>query len=119
MRSAARQLLRRPGFTLVAVAVLGLGIGVSTAMFSVLEAEFFRPLPYAHPNQLVTVAEPRGALAPQVAFTQPDMVTLQTPTDTSSVEQETASANLFATLGVEPSLWAARSMRRTRAPIAT
>src|SRR6185312_3875238 len=123
MRSAARQLLRRPGFTLLAVAVLGLGIGVSTAMFSVLEVEFFRPLPYAHPEQLVTVAEPRGAAevfwgvshrdaldwraahsVTQVAFTQPGMVTLQTPTDTSSVEQESSSANLFATLGVPPRL---------------
>jgi putative ABC transport system permease protein len=56
-RFAARTLLRRPGFTLAAVAVLGLGIGATSAIFSAVNAYFFRPLPFAEPDRLVTVFE--------------------------------------------------------------
>jgi predicted permease len=56
-RFAARTLLRGPGFTFAAVAVLGLGIGATSAIFSAVNAYFFRPLPFAEPDRLVTVFE--------------------------------------------------------------
>jgi putative ABC transport system permease protein len=50
-----RQLRRNPGFTLVAVLTLALGIGVTTAMFSVVDRILFYPLPYPHADRLVSV----------------------------------------------------------------
>src|SRR6266446_801105 len=55
VRYGARILLRNPGFTLVAVLTLGLGIGANTAIFSVIYGVLMRPLPYKAGNQLVIV----------------------------------------------------------------
>ena len=46
LRLALRQLTRAPGFTLLAIVTLGLGIGANTAMFSVLNGIIFKPLPF-------------------------------------------------------------------------
>src|SRR5262245_13940859 len=50
-----RQLRRYPSFSIVAILTLALGAGVSTALFSVIDAALLRPVPYAHPEQLVTI----------------------------------------------------------------
>lgn len=57
LRLACRQLAKSPGFTLAAVLVLALGVGVNTAVFSVVEATLLRPLPFSEPDRLVRLTE--------------------------------------------------------------
>ena len=54
-RQAARALRRAPGFSVVAILTLALGLGAATAIFAVLDAVVLRPLPYAQPDRLVWI----------------------------------------------------------------
>ena len=57
LRSALRSFLKSPGFFAVSVATLGLGIGATTAMFTILSAVLLRPLPYPAAERLVFVRD--------------------------------------------------------------
>jgi hypothetical protein len=55
LRASVRMLRAAPAFVLIVVLTLGLGIGATTAVFSVIEGQLLRPLPYADSARLVTI----------------------------------------------------------------
>ena len=66
VRHAARNLARTPGFAIVTILTLALGIGANTAIFSVVNAVILRPLGYPHPEQLIYIS----SQFPQLGFDQ-------------------------------------------------
>src|SRR3984957_13719901 len=59
-RLAFRQLAKTPGFTLTVVLTLALGIGATTAIFSLVEGILLRPLPFSNPDRLVLLGDHIG-----------------------------------------------------------
>ncbi len=59
LRYGLRQLRKAPGFTVTAIVTLALGIGISAAMFTVLDGVLLRPLPVPHPTRLVALGNPQ------------------------------------------------------------
>jgi putative ABC transport system permease protein len=123
LRYALRQMRKSPGFTVVAVVTLALGIGANTAIFSVVNAVLLRPLPYPNPDQLVMLWEQnphRGwfenaisgdnfldwqkqnqVFAGMVAF-ESNSFTIIGNQQAEEIAGERVSANLFSVLGVQP-----------------
>src|ERR1700674_3747993 len=55
LRYAVRMLLRSPGFSFIAIATMALGVGATTAIYSVIDATLLHPLPYRNPAELVRI----------------------------------------------------------------
>jgi putative ABC transport system permease protein len=126
-RYAARSLLRTPGFTIIAVAVLALGIGATSAVFSLVSAVWLKPLPFADEERVVSIwvdssaggGPAHGELTPayyadwrdraqsfeQMAPVVPGTVNLTgdggEPERLSAVR---STPNLFATIGLAPTV---------------
>src|ERR1700737_3507703 len=60
LRFAFRQLIKNPGFSIVAICTLALGIGANTAIFSVINAVLLRPLPYPNADRIMVLNESSG-----------------------------------------------------------
>ena len=123
-RFSVRMLAKHAGFTAVAVLSLGIGIGATTTVFSVVNAVLLRPLPVKDPEGLVAVNKPAGGGSPIHTIPYPDLLEYRTRTTafsdivawteaTVSVdldgepEQSYAmlvSGNYFTVLGARPAL---------------
>ena len=124
LRFGIRMLLKRPGFTAIAVITLALGIGASTAIFSAVNPILFESLPYPDPSQVVTITDDLGASDSSVGMTfgtyrelvqrsrsfsaiavvrswQPAMTGSGEP---ERLEGQRVSASYFQVLGVSPAL---------------
>jgi putative ABC transport system permease protein len=125
LRFGARMLAKQPGFTLIATLTLALGIGVNTAIFSVVDAVLLRPLPFREAERLMmlgTVDSRKGDGLSSVSY--PNFVDLRAQSgsferlavfrdrsftltgsgEPARLKGVVASADLFALLGVSPSL---------------
>ena len=124
LRFAVRSLRRTPGFTIISVITLGLGIGANTSAFSVLNEVVLRPLPYADTEHLdriyrVTSQNSRGTISAadyldlksdmgrygDIATYGPTDMTLSEPGQPAEIaEGARVSTSLFSVLGVAPEL---------------
>ncbi len=123
LRYGIRGLLKRPGFTVVAVITLALGIGANTAIFSVVNGVILRPLPYKEPDRLVSLWEKvpvygQWRVAPanfldwkkqntvfeDVAAFGASTLTLTGEGEPEQLLGTRASEGYFAVVGVEPML---------------
>ena len=129
LRYGARILLKKPGFTFIAVITLALGIGANTAIFSVVNGVLLKPLPYPHPDRLVRVFEsgstqPKFPVTPgsfldyreqnstldNLAIYTRDDLELSAGGQPEHLPAMRISADFFATLGFQPLL--GREFRR-------
>ncbi len=95
IRYAIRRLVRSPGFTLVAVASLALGIGANTAIFSIVNTLLIRNMPAQQPKQLVDVFTSERGGYPYSTFSYPDFRDLRTSTSSVFRDVGAREAQIF------------------------
>jgi macrolide transport system ATP-binding/permease protein len=101
IRYAIRGLRRSPGFTLVAVATLALGIGVNATIFSMVSTVLFRPLPVEHPGELVNVYGHSETSSSHDAISYPNYLDYREQSET--LDGVVAHTNFFANLSIDGS----------------
>jgi predicted permease len=124
LRHGVRLLIRRPGFSAVAIVSLALGIGLNTTLFSVVNGVLFRATPVADPDRLVEIYSSASADFPYFTSSYPDYLSILEGTDAFQgvaghafvrgilatggqpelATGEAVSANYFDVLGVRPAL---------------
>src|SRR2546429_6431605 len=78
VRFSLRMLRKSPGFAAIVVLTIALGIGATTAIFSVVDATLLKPLPYSHPEELISIeSDLPGINAHDVGMSQPEWQDLQ------------------------------------------
>jgi predicted permease len=103
LRYAVRMLLRSPGFSFIAIATIALGIGATTAIYSVIDATLLHPLPYPHPGELVRVVDDLpGVGAHDVGISVPEWRDLESSGIFQSVSVSGHGANVNLTGSAQP-----------------
>src|SRR5262249_30193044 len=78
VRFSLRMLCKSPGFAAIVVLTIALGVGGTTAIFSVVDATLLQSLPYSHPDQLISIqADLTGIGAHDVGMSQPELQDFQ------------------------------------------
>jgi len=98
VRYGLRMLRKSPGFTIVAVLTLALGIGANTAIFSIVDFLVLRPLPVERPGQVVYLTVARKGHGPHTAFSYPDFIDIQK--QTANVFSDLSAVGMFVTDGL-------------------
>jgi predicted permease len=103
LRYAIRVLLRSPGFSFIVIATLALGIGATTAIYSVIDATLLHPLPYPKPTELIHVEDDlRGTGAKDVGMSIPEFRDLESSGIFQSVSMASHGASTNLTGGAQP-----------------
>src|SRR3989440_5155642 len=101
LRFAGRMLLKDPGFTAIAVLTLVLGIGATTAIFSVVYGVLLRPLPYPNPDKIVQLWEV-NAKGGRMNFPEPNFTDIRSASQTLEALAECNAGPFTITGGTEP-----------------
>jgi len=103
LKYAVRMLLRSPGFSVIAIATMALGVGATTAIYSVIDATLLHPLPYPQPQQLVRIEDNLpGVGAQDVGISVPEWRDLQSSGVFQSVSISGHGANVNLTGSAQP-----------------
>jgi predicted permease len=103
LRYAVRMLLRSPGFSFIAIATMALGVGATTAIYSVIDATLLHPLPYPNPAELVRIVDNLpGVGAPDVGISIPEWRDLESSGIFQSVSISSTGADVNLTGSAQP-----------------
>jgi predicted permease len=103
LRYAVRMLLRSPGFSFIAIATMALGVGATTAIYSVIDATLLHPLPYPNPGELVRIQDDlSGVGAQDVGISVPEWRDLQSSGIFQSVSVSGTGADVNLTGSEQP-----------------